>query len=327
MSHSPQSAVKVRTQSLPTQTFSSKGFIHPMTDVQSRNIGEGTNVWQFCVILPDAQIGNDCNICSNCFIESDVVIGDRVTVKCGVQLWNGLRLEDDTFIGPNATFTTDKYPRSKHHAKTDLNTTVKKGASIGANATILPGVTIGENAIVGAGAVVTQDVPTNAIVKGVPAQITGYTDTLLHSTETSEITSIGKLTGPVLYSLASVPDMRGNLVVGEYSKELPFQPERMFMVYDVPNSKVRGAHAHKECHQFLIAAHGSINVILDDGEQRREYCLSDAKTGLYIEPGVWGIQYKYSADAVLLVLASHPYDADDYIRDYNTFIEWKKEQA
>ena len=99
------------------------------------------------------------------------------------------------------------------------------------------------------------------------------------------------------------------------------------MVYDVPNSKVRGAHAHKECHQFLIAAHGAVNVILDDGDQRREYSLSDAKTGLYIKPGVWGIQYKYSADAVLLVMASHSYDPDDYIRDYNTFTAWKKEQV
>lgn len=302
-------------------------FIHPMADVQTRSLGKGTKIWQFCVVLPAAQIGSDCNVCSNCFIENDVILGDRVTVKCGVQLWDGLRVEDDVFIGPNATFTNDKYPRSKQYLETHPATVIKKGASIGANATILPGITVGENAIVGAGAVVTQDVPTNAIVKGVPAQITGYTDTLLYSTEVSEVANVGKLTGPVLYSLASVPDMRGNLVVGEYNKELPFQPERMFMVYDVPNSKVRGAHAHKECHQFLIAAHGRVNVILDDGEQRREYCLSDAKTGLYIEPGVWGIQYKYSADAVLLVLASHPYDADDYIRDYNTFIAWKKEQA
>ena len=326
MSHSSQSAVKIRPQS-SSEAISTDGFIHSMADVQSDRIGAGTNVWQFCVILPGAQVGSDCNICSNCFIENDVVVGDRVTIKCGVQLWDGLRVEDDAFIGPNATFTTDKYPRSKQYLETHLNTIVKKGASIGANATILPGVTIGENAIVGAGAVVTQNVPTNAIVKGVPAQITGYTDTLLYSAEVPEVASISKLTGPVLYSLASVPDMRGNLVVGESNKELPFQPERMFMIYGVPNSKVRGAHAHKECHQFLIAAHGSINVILDDGEQRKEYRLSDAKTGLYIEPGVWGIQYKYSADAVLLVLASHPYDADDYIRDYNEFVEWKKEQV
>lgn len=326
MSHSLKSAVPVLSQAL-SQKASQKSFAHPMSDVQSRSIGSGTKVWQFCVVLPEAQIGRDCNICSNCLIENDVIVGDRVTVKCGVQLWDGLRVEEDVFIGPNATFTNDKYPRSKQYPEKRPQTVIRKGASIGANATILPGVTVGEHAMVGAGAVVTQDVPTHAIVKGVPAQITGYTDTLLYSAEVPEVAGAGKLTGPVLYSLTSVPDMRGNLVVGEYEKELPFQPERMFMVYDVPNSKVRGAHAHKECHQFLIAAHGSVNVILDDGEQRREYCLSDARTGLYIEPGVWGIQYKYSADAVLLVLASHPYDADDYIRDYSTFVEWKKEQV
>lgn len=322
MNYSTKSVIDFRPEALLKEAF-----VHSMADVQTKKIGSETKIWQFCVVLSAAQIGSHCNICSNCFIENDVIIGDRVTIKCGVQLWDGLRVEDDVFIGPNATFTNDKYPKSKQYLENHPRTLIKKGASIGANATILPGVTVGESAIVGAGAVVTQDVPENAIVKGVPAQITGYTDTLLYPVDASGVSTIGKLVGPVLYSLTSVPDMRGNLVVGESAKEVPFRPERIFMVYDVPNSKVRGAHAHKECHQFLIAAHGTLNVILDDGEQRREYSLSDAKTGLYIRPGIWGIQYKYSTDAVLLVLASHAYDANDYIRDYNTFIAWKKEQA
>lgn len=300
-------------------------MIHTLSDVQSAQIGAGTNIWQFCVVLPEATIGRDCNICAHCFIENDVVIGNRVTIKSGVQLWDGIRIESDVFIGPNVTFTNDPFPRSKKYPESILQTIVKRGASLGANATILPGIIIGENAMVAAGAVVTQNVPENAIVKGVPAKITGYTETFVQPGCLQQAASQNeKLCGPVIYSLSMIKDPRGNLVAGEYEKELPFVPKRMFMVYDVPNIKVRGANAHKKCHQFLIATHGSVNVILDDGEKREEYQLSDASVGLYIRPGVWGIQYKYSEDAVLLVLASDGYDADDYIRDYTKFIEWKK---
>ncbi|EAL4374673.1 dTDP-6-deoxy-3,4-keto-hexulose isomerase [Campylobacter jejuni] len=120
-------------------------MIHKMSDVQSSNIGKNTNIWQFCVVLPNAKIGDNCNICSHCFIENDVVIGDDVTIKCGVQIWDGITIEDNVFIGPNVTFCNDKYP------KEFLKTIIKKGASIGANATILPGVIIGENAVIGGG--------------------------------------------------------------------------------------------------------------------------------------------------------------------------------
>jgi UDP-2-acetamido-3-amino-2,3-dideoxy-glucuronate N-acetyltransferase len=147
--------------------------IHPLSDVQSRQIGEGTRIWQFCVVLPNATIGADCNICSHVFIENDVVIGDRVTVKCGVQIWDGLRIADDVFIGPNVTFTNDPFPRSRKALAEYPVTTIGKGASIGANATILPGITIGPRAMVGAGAVVTRDVPEKTIVKGNPAVISG----------------------------------------------------------------------------------------------------------------------------------------------------------
>ena len=146
-------------------------FIHPSSDVQSKQIGEGTRIWQYVVILPGAVIGRDSNICSHCFIENKVVVGDRVTVKCGVQLWDGVTLEDDVFVGPNATFTNDLQPRSRNASATLLPTLVKKGASIGANATILPGLTIGEGAMVGAGAVVAKDVPARTLVVGNPARI------------------------------------------------------------------------------------------------------------------------------------------------------------
>lgn len=145
--------------------------IHHLADVQSANIGIGTNVWQFTVVLPGAVIGQNCNICSLCFIENDVVIGDNVTIKNGVQLWDGLRIEDDVFIGPNVTFTNDKFPRSKKYPDHFLVTTVKRGASIGGGAVILPGITIGEYAMIGAGAVVTRDVPARCIVVGNPAKV------------------------------------------------------------------------------------------------------------------------------------------------------------
>lgn len=146
-------------------------MIHPSSDVQSTCIGAGTHVWQFVVILPGAQIGADCNLCSHCFIENDVRVGDRVTIKSGVQLWDGVTLEDDVFVGPNACFTNDLYPRSKQYPQAFLKTLVKRGASIGANATILPGVVIGQNAMVAAGSVVTKDVPDFAVVAGNPAVV------------------------------------------------------------------------------------------------------------------------------------------------------------
>ncbi|CAM3763805.1 acyltransferase [Parendozoicomonas haliclonae] len=145
-------------------------FVHHLSDVQSTHIGEGSTIWQFCVVLSGAVIGVNTNICSHCFIENDVVVGSNVTVKSGVQLWDGITLEDDVFIGPNVTFTNDKSPRSKHYPEVFLRTIVKKGASIGANATILPGITIGEEAMVGAGSVVTKDVPAGETVYGNPAK-------------------------------------------------------------------------------------------------------------------------------------------------------------
>lgn len=146
-------------------------FIHPLANVESKFIGAKTRVWPYSHILPNAVLGEDCNICERTFIENDVVIGDRVTIKCGVSLWDGIRIEDDVFVGPDVSFSNDKFPRSKQYPERFLAIRIKRGASIGANATLLPGVTIGENAMVGAGSVVTHDVPANAIVVGNPAKI------------------------------------------------------------------------------------------------------------------------------------------------------------
>jgi UDP-2-acetamido-3-amino-2,3-dideoxy-glucuronate N-acetyltransferase len=149
--------------------------IHPSADVQSAAIGDGTQIWQYTVVLPGARIGRDCNLNAHCFVENDVVVGDRVTLKCGVYLWDGMRVEDDVFIGPNATFVNDRFPHSRQKPAKFLNVVIRKGASIGAGATILGGVIIGEYAMVGAGSVVTRDVPAHALVYGNPAHITNKT--------------------------------------------------------------------------------------------------------------------------------------------------------
>jgi UDP-2-acetamido-3-amino-2,3-dideoxy-glucuronate N-acetyltransferase len=148
--------------------------IHPLSDVLSQQIGENTSVWQFCVVLPGAKIGANCNVCANVLIENEVSIGNNVTIKSGVQLWDGITVEDDVFIGPNVTFTNDLIPRSKVYPESYLKTYVQRGASIGANSTIIAGVTIGQFAFIGAGSVVTKNVPDNTVWYGNPAKHRGY---------------------------------------------------------------------------------------------------------------------------------------------------------
>jgi UDP-2-acetamido-3-amino-2,3-dideoxy-glucuronate N-acetyltransferase len=150
--------------------------IHPLADVQCKSIGEGTQIWQFAIVLPGANIGRHCNINCHTFIENDVVIGDYVTVKSGVYIWDGIRVEDHVFIGPNVTFTNDHFPRSRQRPEQFRGACLKNNASIGANATILGSVTIGSYALVGAGSVVTRDVPDHALVYGNPARQHGWVD-------------------------------------------------------------------------------------------------------------------------------------------------------
>src|SRR3990167_1373766 len=273
--------------------------IHPLADVQTQNIGVGTRIWQFCVVLAGAKIGANCNICAQVLIESDVVIGDNVTVKSGVQLWDGLRIEDNVFIGPNATFTNDLFPRSKVYPEQFLQTIIKASASIGANATILPGVTVGEGAMIGAGAVVTRSVPPNAIVVGNPARIVGYADATrsagfdVTTTRREVGATASKVAGVNLHRMPRVPDIRGSLTVGEFDRSIPFVAKRYFMVFDVPSEETRGEHAHRECHQFLICVRGSCTVVADDGVHRQEFLLDRADVGVHLPPMVWGIHYKY----------------------------------
>lgn len=307
-------------------------FVHSHALCESKEVGAGTRVWAFAHVLPGARIGRDCNICDGVFVENDVVVGDRVTIKCGVQLWDGVTLEDDVFIGPNATFTNDHFPRSKVRPDAFLRTIIRHGASIGANATILPGIEVGSGAMIGAGAVVTRSVPPNAIVAGNPARISGYVQAVSRAEESdrppaSSTQPRGRspsatqldVGGAALHQLRFVQDMRGNLSVGEYERDIPFVPKRYFLIFDVPTPEVRGEHAHKKCDQFLICVRGSCRVLLDDGKYRREITLDRPDLGVYLPAMVWGTQHTYSPDAALLVFASEYYDPDDYIRSYDEF--------
>ncbi len=316
-------------------------FVHSHAICETKDVGAGTRIWAFAHVLPGARIGRDCNICDGVFVENDVVVGDRVTVKCGVQLWDGVALEDDVFVGPNATFTNDHFPRSKVRPEAYLRTTIRRGASIGANATILPGIEVGSGAMIGAGAVVTRTVPPNAIVVGNPARITGYVQAVSPRDDSTSpgIASVSQsraqspsatplgVGGCSLHQLRFVNDMRGNLSVGEYQRDIPFVPKRYFLVFDVPTPEVRGEHAHRLCHQFLICIRGSCRVLLDDGKYRREVTLDRPDLGVYVPAMVWGTQHSYSPDAMLLVFASEYYDPDGYIRSYDEFLATKARQA
>ncbi len=149
-------------------------MIHPTADVKSINIGRDTNIWQYCVILKDAVIGENCNINFNVFIENKVVVGNNVTIKPGVQLWDGITVEDNVFIGPNVTFTNDLTPRSKRYPESFKKTIIKRGASIGANATIIAGIVIGEYSLIGAGSVITKNIPSYTLWYGNPAKQKGF---------------------------------------------------------------------------------------------------------------------------------------------------------
>jgi acetyltransferase-like isoleucine patch superfamily enzyme len=300
-------------------------FVHEKAIVEAgATIGANTRVWAFVHILPGATLGEDCNICDSVFIENQVSIGDRVTIKSGVQVWDGVTIENDVFVGPNATFTNDRFPRSKHYPEKPWQTLVQQGASIGANATILPGIQIGTHAMIAAGAVVTRDVPAYAIVAGNPARIRGYVSTtdskaIQSQPDTAEpgVLSVSKAK---VVKLPRIVDLRGGLSFGEYDQHLPFLPKRYFVIFDVPSIEVRGEHAHREQQQFLVCLKGSCSVVLDDGSSRDEIVLDRPNLGLYVPAMIWGIQYKYTSDAVLLVLASGIYEAGDYIRDYDLFI-------
>jgi len=303
-------------------------FVHQDGRCETRQVGARTRIWAFAHVLPGARIGSDCNICDGVFVENDVVLGDRVTVKSGVQLWDGVRLGDDVFVGPNATFANDKFPRSRAYQAVP-ETVVEKGASLGANCTILPGLRIGRHAMIGAGSVVTGDVPPFAIVMGNPARITGYVDSVGRAMppprqiEPSPGETADVIPGVALHRLRNADDMRGMLSVAEVGPDIPFEVKRFFAVYDVPSKEVRGERAHRTCEQFFICVRGSVSLVVDDGRQRAEVTLDNTGLGIHVRPMIWTVLYRHTTDAMVLTFASQHYDPSDYIRDYDEFLRLK----
>lgn len=238
-----------------------------------------------------------------------------------------VKIEDGVFIGTRAILDAD-------------GIRIRAGAHLDAGSIIGANVTVGYRAWVRAGSVVLHSVPANAIVEGNPAQVVGYQSQIGPSINESaprliDIHSLSHLekrpcmaplgvSESALYLMRKVTDPRGSLTVGEVPTEVPFDPKRYFVVYGVPSSELRGEHAHKECEQFLLCLSGSVRVLLDDGESRCEVILDRPEMGVYMPSMIWGTQYQYSRDAVLLVFASMPYSADDYIRQYEEFIAFKR---
>jgi UDP-2-acetamido-3-amino-2,3-dideoxy-glucuronate N-acetyltransferase len=249
-------------------------------------------------------------------VDLSIRLPSDVIIQSGAYVPAGTIIESGCHIGPNVALV-DGAP-----------IVLKRGVHIGANATLLPGITIAAKAVVRPGSVVQRSVPPGAIVEGNPAAIVGYVDTqtgpvsLLQSPSAARSPRVEALPvrGVTLHHFPVIPDLRGNLTVGEFQRQIPFDPLRYFIVFGVPSREVRGEHAHRQCHQFLICLRGSCAVVADDGAQRVEVLLDAPERGLYLPPMTWGIQYKYSADAMLLVFASQHYDAADYIREHDEFL-------
>ena len=250
-----------------------------------------------------------------------------VVIMPGAFVEPGAILHEHVVVGANAVVLA-----KDETTGSSAPSLIKNGAVIGANSTVFPGITIGEKAYIKPGSVVTRSIPPLAIVEGNPAIITGYLST--HADSTHEYSAAdefenngvinSKVSGVTFHRFKFVSDLRGNLTVGEFEREVPFNPKRYFLVLDVPTAETRGEHAHRQCEQFLICIKGTCSVVADNGHIREEFTLDAPYKGLYLPPMVWGIQYKYSPDAVLLVFASHHYDPDDYIRDYQQFVHLVK---
>lgn len=286
--------------------------------------------------INNMSISNSALIHEGVSVPSAITIGDFVSVHSGAslsercilhgftQIWPGVRIGAGVILGSGVVL---EQPTRVNN----IGIAFGENCEVGAGAVIRQGVVIGEGAIVKPGAVVEQNIPPYAIAAGVPARVLGYVENLqngkaspwhLQATFPSSpaVVPLG-VGGVTLHRLRKVCDPRGDLSVGEFPKDIPFEPKRYFLVFNVPSEKTRGEHAHHQCHQFLICVKGSCAVVVDDGKSRCEVLLESPDMGIHLPPLTWGIQYKYSSDAVLLVFTSDYYDANDYIRNYSEFVD------
>lgn len=309
--------------------------VHSHASCDTPQLGDQTQIDAFARIEGDARIGSNCKIGAHSYVAGDVVIGDRVTLADHVSIGNAVRIEDDVTVGSQTSFAVVDSSSAKR-------TIVRSGVHIGAHVTILDGVEIGPNAVIDSGTLVRDSVPAEAIVSGNPPQIIGYVDTpesVIESSSGSDVSTstasgswrpadpLARVSGVQLQRSPVITDMRGSITVNEISTTLPFVPQRYFMVFDVPGEETRGQHAHRECHQFLVCTQGRVLVLADDGTNRESFVLDNRSSGLYLPPMTWGVQYGYTRDSVLLVLASHPYEDADYIRTYDEFLQAVKDNS
>lgn len=269
--------------------------LHPTALCEARSVGSGSRVLAFARVGPEVEIGDGCLVGVHAVLEGRVVLADGVHVQAGARLLGAVRVGPRASIGANAVVAADE------------------------------AVEVGRDAVVRPGAVVAENVPANAIVGGNPARIQAYVDSDRQVAAESEspaegagVSEVG-VRGVEIHALTRARDLRGSLTALELG-ELPFVPLRLFTVHDVPSESVRGSHAHRQCAQFLVCLAGSLSCLVDDGMAREEIRLERPDIGLHIPPMVWSTQWRYSRDAVLLVLASHPYDPRDYIRHYEEFL-------
>ena len=283
---------------------------------------------RFCVVEPGAQVGKTTTLGPHVHIAALARIGEHCVIDSGAHIGCGSVIENEVHIGAHAAFASS--PEGMEGPAV-----VRQGAWIGANVSIAAGVVIGAKARVRPGSVVTRSVPPGAIVEGNPAAIVSYVNAPqgpasavqqarapsgpMASAPGGARVEVTPVMGVTVHHFPVIPDLRGNLTVGEFDRQIPFKPLRYFIVFGVPNREVRGEHAHRRCHQFLICLRGSCAVVADDGVHKVEVSLDSPDRGLYLPPMTWGIQYKYSTDAMLMVFASDYYDSQDYIRDYAEF--------
>lgn len=302
-------------------------FIDPTARFDAESIGSGSRVLAYVRVAPGVTIGRNCVLHEHAVLIGAVRLDDDVAVQTGAQLLGRVRVEQGVTVGAGAVLGQE----SSRSADTDPESgeiVIRRFASVGANVTVLPDVAIGRGAVVEAGSVVTESVPANAVVSGNPARIVAYVGgghdaggpEVVVASSVGDGTTKTRVGGVVLHRLAYARDLRGSLTAAEFST-LPFTPQRLFTVFDVPSESVRGAHAHRTCSQLLICTLGEVSCLVDNGSAREEIRLTSPDVGLHIPPMIWGTQWKYTRDAVLLVLASHPYDAADYIRDYEQFLD------
>jgi UDP-2-acetamido-3-amino-2,3-dideoxy-glucuronate N-acetyltransferase len=274
-------------------------------------------------------IDTEAYIGPNCHLEGSIEVESGAILKGGITFIGDIVVGRGSIIEPGVCIAAPLYERVAESTVVHVGNNVH----VGAGTVLLKGVTIGHHAWIEPGTVVTQNIPSYAIVGGNPAKITGYVgnssyqlnnaSTLVAFNDKVEVYP-SSVQGVTVHHYARISDLRGDLSVGEFERSVPFQPKRFFIVYDVPSAETRGQHAHMKCQQFLICVAGSVSVVVDDGEHREEVLLNRPNIGLFIPAGIWGIQYKYSTNGTLLVFASEYYDASDYIRNYDNFLKYRK---